>query len=305
MVMGSSADVVVISRVPTVADVPADPVEMSGVGRSPARVITGVDLATGQDRWSVRTPAGAQATVAETADQVERLIEVDEDGRTALRDLRTGEVLATTTVEASRAADIMLGPGDLVIIGAAGDGPGSAGAYVFSAFSLVDGHLRWRRGDLAGGYLVSCGRWLCEFGQWATSVLDPATGVTRWRTDQPGWGAPTDTDVILGNDRSGDPGLAIADTATGRVDRRWARWRPVMAAAPDVHAVMQGDDVGGGLVGVLDPSRRELSLIGVVPPGVVGTEDLACLTVGGYLACRGGRSMLVWRLPAPGRATVD
>jgi hypothetical protein len=299
--LGSTDDLVIVSEIPVGGDRPVDPVETAGAVRQPIRTILALDRHSGAVRWSASTARGTQIELAGGSDLhgPSQLVEVATDGQTQVRDLVTGTVSSSTVIDVAIPPLSIVTHDDLVILD--GDSGLQTGA---TAYGVGDGQLRWRHIDQPGGVLRPCGRWLCDFGESDTELLDPATGASRWRLA--GWQAqfegPHDRMVLAQAPLTERPVLAIVDLRTGKIRTRLNGWRmagSVPSGASEGRVVVtNADRHGGGLIAIVDLDDGRLTVVGRADQRSGSLNDAMCVTAGRYVACRAGLETVVWPLPA-------
>jgi hypothetical protein len=120
---------------------------------------------------------------------------------------------------------------------------------------------------------------LCVNDGHGVIVLDPATGLPRWRT---GTGAlfGRDRAMIEVNDRENQP-LAVRDPATGAVRVDLDGWTWIAYGPDDTPLVLGRLDGPVTLFGVLPTGRRAVQPLGYSPTPVANCESDAR-----YVACR-------------------
>jgi hypothetical protein len=256
----------------------------------------GVDLATGAVRWRLEQPVRGYITEVRDAGGLPRaLVTVNLDGVLTIRDAATAAITAETTIAVP--ADwprrgIALWPdGDLVL---AGDQAGT------TAYELPDLAERWHAPvDLRSAFVgPGCGDAVCLFSprDGGVTVLDRATGRTRWASERWTYGDPVGGYLLAGG---GDgKHLAVVNLATGRLRGDLGPWRTAGAPLPD-----------GSMVVLREPSVDTIVWYGRLDPATLGVQDVGaadgvsgdCEVTGAVLVCRRvDGSAGVWRLTRRG-----
>ena len=255
----------------------------------------GIDLATGETRWSLAQPVfGYTIEARDAAGYPTRLITAGVDGHVEVRDPGTGRITARADVQTPpdwrRDGISMWAADDLVLLG----GKGGTTAY-----DLGDLHQVWDNTvDLSERYVLPhCTDAVCVVGTFdGVQVLDPRTGRPRWSSSD--WGGLEQVGSYLLADgpvggRNPQP-QAVLDPLTGRRLGDFGRWRSSGTARPDGTVVGLRQDNGKHTVwyAVLDPGARTVRVLGSAD-GVSGD----CDTTADVLVCRRlDASIGLWRL---------
>ncbi|GAA2543617.1 hypothetical protein GCM10010435_09810 [Winogradskya consettensis] len=253
---------------------------------------SGLDLATGQRRWTVAEPPQGFTFLAGEY----RLIQATTDGKVKIIDTADGTVVTSANLPDTQSwpsLGISLMPvGDLLLAG----GPDSVTAY-----AMRDLTQRWTAAfDLQQRFVLpDCAGGLCVVGfEGGLEVHNAATGAPRWR--QPGWATVTPAGsalIVSGNDGSGAYNatypLAILDGATGKRLADFGRWRLTGAIRADGTAIvthLTGDVLN---IGLLEPASRALRVLGAAG-GISGD----CDATADVLICRRvDASIAIWSVP--------
>jgi hypothetical protein len=260
----------------------------------------GIDLASGDVRWSLEQPVRGFITEVDGPGGFPRaLVTVNLDGVLAVRDAATGAVTAETRIAVP--ADwprrgIALWPdGDVILLG------DHAGATAYALPGLAE---RWHTTvDLYTSYVgPGCGDVICLFSPRAAgvTVLDRATGRIRWSSDRWSYGDRAGPYLIAGSGdgtRRGER-LNLVDLATGRLRADLGQWRTAGAPFPDGSVVALREQVVDNIVwyGRLDPATSGVRLLGAA-------DDVSgdCGVTSGVLICRRvDGSVGIWRLTMRG-----
>lgn len=152
--------------------------------------LAALDLATGRELWNTYAP-GADFTALPGRPNAGALVR--SDGRTELRDLRTGRVdrAARLLTAGQQVISPVRAVGGLLILPYWG--PTDSGFVAYDDATLTP---RWRRARAVGSELSSCGPLLCVRDAATMLAVDPATGATRGRV--PARWSVTATDTIPG-----------------------------------------------------------------------------------------------------------
>jgi hypothetical protein len=259
---------------------------------------SGVDVVTGDERWTVRQPAdGYIAPTGYPAGNAvgfpSSLVTVTSAGRLDVRETRTGRITAATAVPAiDLTGNASIWPfADLVLIGA-----GSAGV---TAYGLADLGRRWHSGvDLSLSWMLAdCGAVICAFRpQRGMTALDPATGRELWTSDRWAYAEPSGRYLVTTvNEQSVDePQLWVLDPVSGRIRGDLGKWNGLPTA--DQTTLTYGmREAGAEYVvwyGVLDPAKLDVRILGSAQR--VSND---CQVSAGALICRlVDASVAVWRL---------
>jgi hypothetical protein len=256
--------------------------------RPPERtVVRGVDLATGRPLWSTEAAGSVFAAPATAAPATMVVVSTD---RMQLRDAGTGALLRDRRLpRIAGAADAFSEVvGDLVTLRHS-----SADGDTVAAYGLDDLEPRWQRTQVAAaaGNTRVCRGVPCEQTPSALDVLDPQTGVVRWRTDGT-------VDVVsrgpyaLEVDASGaDPRpvrtVQPATGVTGADLRDWQAFARGPAGAPLV--LIRAGGGGGTVFGLLSPGLQVVRMLGHSALAFSG-----CRADDRLVACRGEAGIQVW-----------
>lgn len=258
-------------------------------------------LATGRAQWSYTAPPGAWLWWDPRDGDLAAVAVLLPSGRLEMRDLPGGELTAAADLLAPRRPaqppDGVQIAGDLLLV------EGWQGGRVrVTAYGRHRLDRRWAVDmDLASEFVTPCAGLLCV-GSLARGirVLDPATGDTRWSSDQWSFVEPVGDYLLAGpaGARVGGTGLVVLDPRTGRVRADLGNWSPVWPLPAEGAPIAVRHDLRSSRswFGRIDARDGRVRVIGVVT-GV--TDD--CRAGVGWVSCRrpdGGVS--VWRLPATG-----
>jgi hypothetical protein len=257
----------------------------------------GIDLASGNLRWSLEQPARGYLTEADDDGSgfPRDLVAVAPDGTLTVRNAVTGAVTATTTIPVP--ADwaqrgIALWPDDNLVL--VGDHTGA------TAYALSDLTERWRSPiDLYSSYVgPGCGDAMCLFSPrgGGITVLDRATGHARWSSNRWSYGDRIGPYLLAG---SGDgtarnEHLDVVDIATGHLNGDFGPWQTTGAVLP-----------GGSVVGLRGEPVDDLVWYGTLDPATLGVRILGaadkvsgdCQVTADVLVCRRtDASVGIWRL---------
>jgi outer membrane protein assembly factor BamB len=255
--------------------------------------VLGVDLRTGRTRWR-SVLAGPAVAVSAPGEPAAALVVASD--RLRLVDAATGAVLRERRLAGPAPRDLSegdVGNGLVLVRHGAPVGGGTVTAY--SARTLA---LLWRRPMLVDGGPAFCDTVLCEYEPRGVTVLDPATGLPRWRTDADVGLVPRAGDVIEVAHRVTRP-LRVRDAVTGAVRADLGRWTYAAAGPPDVPLVVAQFAGARSAFGVLPAGGRA-----VQPLGYSSTPVTDCASDQRFLVCRVVDGAEVWAyLPVrnPGR----
>ena len=254
----------------------------------------GVDLHTGEIRWSVPHPAdGFTAEAGAVGGFPSWLVTVTDVGRLETRDPRTGRVHAAVTVPrlTGRATGLVWPVGDLFLI--------DAGASRFEAFRLPDLTPLWHTSaDLSQSRSqADCGRVLCTFRpQRGMTALDPATGRELWSSDRWAYAEAAGPYLLATSGDPADdlPALSVLDPVTGRELGNFGVWQLLGRSGRDgtAYGIWQVPGESKIYYGALNPATRGVRVLGSGQQVSTGCDIGA-----GVLVCRLiDASIAVWRL---------
>ncbi|BCB82474.1 hypothetical protein GCM10022251_70060 [Phytohabitans flavus] len=240
--------------------------------------VFGVDLATGDVRWSLEYPVDDTVLVDRG-----RFVHWDRSGMAELHDADTGSLLATAHLpfDAQSSAQIV---GDLLLI------PAADGRRAVVAYGMDRLDRRWQADiDMRSEYVSGeCGDALCvgAVDGGGIRLVDAATGRTRWSA--PGWGYAFRVGPRLlayGPGQTTNPNAALLDPADGRVVGDLGEWN---ASVPADDGRMLGirESSTRALVARLDPVAADAEVLGLLAdvfqcqPGPVA---VVCRRAGGSI----------------------
>ncbi|GAA2474145.1 hypothetical protein [Winogradskya humida] len=266
--------------------------DRSAVMRAEDGTWSGLDLVTGQRRWTVAEPPQGFTFLAGE----DRLIQATTDGTVTIIETAGG-----TVVRAAKLPDTQSWPGLGISLMPVGDLLLAGGPKRVTAYAMRDLTQRWTATfDLQQRFVLpDCAGGLCVVGfEGGLEIHNAATGAPRWR--QPGWATvtPAGSALIV----SGDNGagaynalypLAILDGATGKRLADFGRWRMTGVLRADGTAIvthLTGDVLN---IGLLDPAARALRVLGTAA-GISGD----CDATPDVLICRRvDASIAIWSMP--------
>jgi hypothetical protein len=258
-----------------------------------ARRLEGVDLATGEVRWSARFPTGVRAWVVGTP-AAPQVVAVTPDGVVEVRDLASGRVQARRAVlesgQAFRAEAVAVVDGVLVL-------RDWRARWIMYGYALPSLDRLWAAELRAGLRAEPCGRLVCLHPPTGgppryTEAVDPDTGAMVWRTLD-GEVRPMGDRLLL-LDREGMLRGAL-DPGTGRVLRDLTGWLPVYSAPPDPGGLTLVARGGGGRTRL---ARLDLATLALTALGSVPRELTGCQGFPGGLVCHDEHHRVgVWPLP--------
>jgi hypothetical protein len=254
----------------------------------------GLDLMTGDVRWSLQQPMRGFITEAGYVHGFPRLlVTATIAGDIEVRDAVSGAVTATAKVpvrDQQAGADVPVWPaGDLILVGA----PEGTTAYTLPG--LVQ---RWHSSsDLAGRWVQpDCVTLICSLNwQGGVLALDRVTGTKRWADSR--WNyADQAGRYLLASENSGDqrPVVMVLDPDTGRVLGDFGPWHTIGGAGSDglvfgLHEQARDNTV---FYAVLDPANHGVRVLGAAAE-VSGD----CQRAGEVLVCRRiDASVGIWQL---------
>ncbi|BAL92059.1 hypothetical protein AMIS_68390 [Actinoplanes missouriensis 431] len=252
----------------------------------------GLDLATGEVRWSLRQPGDdVMSPSTHGGAYPDWLYQLTTDRRLLAWDTRTGRLSATRNIPERGPETLSLWPaGDMALIGARSDGT--------TGYDATEGlRQRWHSGVNLSWYRnpSPCGDLICAFlPQRGIMVIDPRTGRERWSSDRWNYAERVGGYLVTGLPGTAFPEHFVLDPATGDVLGEAGRWESGgPGPEPDtayVRRVVSGED--RVWYGVLDMRRMRIRVSGVADR-VAGD----CHFAAGALICRRlDASVGVWRL---------
>lgn len=274
----------------TVTEVGTDP---DSVDYQHAQLLTMVDAGTGHVVWQQSLPGSATAGDTDHPYVVTR----DADQRLATYDLRSGALLATSSVSAGEGALQLV---DSLVLGRTRNAP------TLTAYSVRRLRPEWTVPIEADSWMVDCGPMICLHRSGRVEMLDVASGELAWSYEwqnAPGWllyrlPHPSNRDVLVFEALGGRQRLFAATTGELLLDL--AEWRLRQPQLRVLAPADPGDDV---LVTRQEGDRSWLGRLRLDGPRVevVGALDGAlpsCALAAGHAVCLGdvGREAQIWRI---------
>ncbi|MEV6631225.1 hypothetical protein AB0M54_10780 [Actinoplanes sp. NPDC051470] len=226
----------------------------------------GVDLATGNLRWTVEEPRRG-FTVASGLGPggfPAMLVSATDTGELSVRDTRTGDLTARATTrvrDRPAGADVPIWPaGDLVLVGE----PRGTTAYRLPGLSEA-----WHSDvDLSGRWVQNdCDTGICSLS-WQGGLwwLDRETGVRRWIADRWNYADQAGHYLLATGNEPGERGrvVSVLDPDTGQVRGDFGRWHSVGAADADGMVVGLREHLIDDTVyyARLDPATMRIHVLG-------------------------------------------
>jgi PQQ-like domain len=247
-------------------------------------VLTGYDAGTGRRLWSAAVP-GSVDVAPDTGRPAFLVVAA---AGLSLRDAGTGAVLRERPLHAPGVAYSEVA-GDLVLLRYAEPDGGT----VVHAYALDTLAPRWQSREQAQpGPAPSCAGLPCVQAGGAITVLDPASGVPRWRADRlvdrlVAFGRYTLE--LVGDGTWASPVRAV-DRVTGAPLVDLSDWATYARGQGQGALVLSRADAAAGTdFGLLQPGWRAVRPLGRAP------EALAdCSADQRFVACRGGDGVAVW-----------
>ncbi|HEX6500816.1 MAG TPA: PQQ-binding-like beta-propeller repeat protein [Micromonosporaceae bacterium] len=277
------------------------PLHDAGGPGAPAVLVTAVDVRSGARVWTQRIAAGTWTAVpsgSDPTDEAQRLVTVAADGQAQSIDLGTGRVVARGHVPVRGGRDwapladvtTVALAGVLLLVGDRQNDRITLTAYRADTLTSV-----WSVPYPMLDFVAApCAGVLCLAGADGVSVLDPATGASRWTIS-----ILTLPDVVGGwlyalPFSVGSPiEPVLLDPTTGRSALDLANWHLVPGNDGTPYLLERyayGDTVWIGLLDVRSPRVRPLGTV----PDTSGGE---CRAGQGYLACQShDGSLTLWRV---------
>jgi outer membrane protein assembly factor BamB len=235
-----------------------------------------IDLVTGRERWHRALPGIAVA--AGEPGHPDGVFVVSPE-RLEILDAGSGRVLRERTLDGPSPRDLSLGDivDGLVLVrhGAAGNG-GTVTAY--SATTL---DRQWQRPEsIDGGPVAFCDGVLCEQEADGVAVLDPASGLARWHTDNDEGLVAHGSNLVEMSDGGSRP-MRARDVVTGAVRADLSRWAFATDSPPDAPLILMQLAGGRTVFGVLPVGRTT-----VQPLGYASTPVIDCSSDFRHVVCR-------------------
>ncbi|MEJ3743571.1 PQQ-binding-like beta-propeller repeat protein [Actinomycetes bacterium KLBMP 9797] len=202
-----------------------------------------VDVGTGVARWTLTDLAGDHVYYDD-----KRFVRWSPTGRIEVRDLGTGQVLATGAVPPpdvdtaqSPAGSGLALAGGMMLVARQRGGQAMADAYDLERFTR-----RWTAVlDMSFEYPTLCGDLLCvnDFsGDGGVRALDPDTGRVRWTNDQTGWIERIGPVLLSYGDPEQPPPVRVLDPANGHLRADLGRWKIGWPIADDGRVIATRED---------------------------------------------------------------
>ena len=280
-----AGDTVVLTDVADVANAVAG---VAPPGASGA--FLGVDLRTGRTRWSRRVAPGTVLGYRYLTPSLlsSAAAELSSDGWLRMIDLATGADRQVVRLALAGTPGSVAVRGDLVVVQQAG----AVESRIVVGYDLATGAQRWRVENLSNVWPCD-ERWLCVFGDNATSVIDPVTGATLYRGQNFQLTIHGDRLLAWNQHRPGSvgAGAALFDLGTGRPIRSYGRWQVAMDDPDRGILATQLDADDRLLVARLDLETGAATVLGIADDW---HGDLGCTWGRQYIACRGEDGYRVW-----------
>jgi outer membrane protein assembly factor BamB len=240
----------------------------------PARTtLHALDMRTGRQLWQTAFSGAVIATDGRTGPGVIVVVAAD---RLSVLAAGTGAVVRERRLPGPPPVDVTFGDADdrVVLLRHNARQGGTVTAYSMDTLEPL-----WRRSATPEGSPSFCAGMLCANDGGGVDVLDPATGLPRWRTAT-GALFGRDRAMIELADRENRP-LAVRDPATGAVQVDLDGWTWIAYGRDDTPLLLGRLDGPATLFGVLPPGRRAIQPLGYSPTPVANCESDAR-----YVACR-------------------
>jgi outer membrane protein assembly factor BamB len=235
-----------------------------------------LDMRTGRQLWQT---AFAGAVIAADGHTDPAMITVVAADRLSVLAATSGAVVREHRLSGPPAADVTFGgPGDrLVLLRHSSRQGGTVTAYSMDSLQPL-----WHRAEPIGGSASFCAGMLCDDDGAGVAVLDPSTGVPRWRANT-GALMSRDGAVVEVDSRENKP-ISVRDPATGAVQADLTGWTWIASGSDDAPLVLGRLDGPLTLFGVLLAGRRTIQPLGYSPPVANCESDdryVACRVMGG------------------------
>ena len=244
----------------------------------PARTtLHALDMRTGRQLWRAVFPGAVIATDGDTGPGVVLVVAAD---RLSVLAAGTGAVLRERRLPGPPPTDVTFGDARdrLVLLRHSARQGGTVTAYSMDTLEPL-----WRRSEPNGSNPSFCAGMLCDDAGTGVIVLEPSTGLPRWRT---GTGALFGRDgaIVEVDNRENRP-LTVRDPATGAVRADLDGWTWIAYGGDDTPLVLGRLDGPVTLFGVLPTGRHAIQPLGFSPTPVANCESdtryVACRLLGG------------------------
>jgi outer membrane protein assembly factor BamB len=235
-----------------------------------------LDMRTGRQLWQTAFPG---AVIAADGHSDPGMIIVVGADRLSVLAAGTGAVVRENSLSGPPPTDVTFGDnGDrLVLLRHSSRQGGTVTAYSMDSLQPL-----WRRAQPVAGSPSFCAGMLCADDGTGVSVLDPSTGLPRWRANTVAL-MSRDGAVVEVDSRENKP-LSVRDPATGAVLVDLSGWTWLAYGSDDAPLVLGRIDGSLTLFGVLPIGRRTVQLLGYSPPVANCEADdryVACRVMGG------------------------
>jgi len=259
------------------------------------RLMIGVDLRTGRERWSSGPNPMFIAFDGGAGTWHPRRVDRDAGGTLHIHDMNSGAEIRSVKLDISATVESSDIVGDVLVVRTVDE-------LVESVFDLESGRRLWQ--PTAWRYhegLWPCGTVLCHLvggAEQAHAVegLERRSGRRLWVHD--GWRGYSDVGerYLLGYPATENGSALLVDVNTGAVVRRLGRWQALTAGGWPGFLVWQTDAATGTTVfGQVDGVAGAVTVFGRLKDSY---DPPRCAVAGAVLVCAGVQRLAAWRVPS-------